>query len=85
MPFPTTQQENLPACSPHCPINASSREDVSSNFRVIGLTRLGIKPGSRAPEAYALTTRPSKLLEIDLLAIYNLGSRPTIARLFFKA
>ena len=29
---------------------------------VIGLIRLAIKPKSIAPEAYALTTRPSELL-----------------------
>ena len=35
---------------------------MNSNFKVIGLTRLGIKTQSTAPEAYALTTRPSELL-----------------------
>ena len=38
---------------------------MSSNFKVIGLTRLGIKPKSTAPEANALTTRPSELLPLD--------------------
>ena len=32
-----------------------------TNFKVIGLTRLGIKPASLAPETDALTTRPSEL------------------------
>ena len=36
---------------------------MNANFKVIGLTRLGIKPKSTAPEANALTTRPSELLE----------------------
>ena len=34
---------------------------MNINFKVIGLTRLGIKPESTAPEADALTTRPSEL------------------------
>ena len=35
---------------------------MNTNFKVIGLTRLGIKPKSTAPtEADALTTRPSEL------------------------
>ena len=33
-----------------------------TNFKVIGLTRLGIKTQSIAPAADALTTRPSELL-----------------------
>ena len=32
------------------------------NFAVIGLTRLGIKPKSTAPEADAFTTPPSELV-----------------------
>ena len=63
MPFPTAQQVNLSACSPHRPFNAerqmSSWEAVNTNFRVIGLTWLEIKPKSTAPGADALTTRPS--------------------------
>ena len=57
-------QVNLPACSPHCPFNAERQagEAVNSNFKVIGLTRLGIKTQSTALEADALTTRPSELL-----------------------
>ena len=35
---------------------------MNTNFKVIGLTRLGIKLESVAPEADALTTRPSELL-----------------------
>ena len=35
---------------------------MNTNFKAIGLTRLGIKPESTAPEAEALITRPSKLL-----------------------
>ena len=38
------------------------QEDVNTNFKVIGLTRLGIKPESTGPEADAFTTRPSELL-----------------------
>ena len=35
---------------------------MNTNFKVIGLTRLGIKPESRAPEVDGLTIRPSELL-----------------------
>ena len=35
---------------------------MNTNFKVIGLTRLGIKTQSTAPEADALTTGPSELL-----------------------
>ena len=35
---------------------------MNTNFKVFGLTRLDIKPESTAPEADALTTRPSELL-----------------------
>ena len=35
---------------------------MNTNFKVIGLTRLGIKPKSTAPEADALTTGPYELL-----------------------
>ena len=34
------------------------------NFKVIGLTRLGIKPESTAPEADAVTTRSSELATV---------------------
>ena len=33
---------------------------MNTNFKVIGLTRLEIKPEPTAPEADALTTRPSE-------------------------
>ena len=33
---------------------------MNTNFKVTGLTRLGMKPESTAPEADALTTRPSE-------------------------
>ena len=36
---------------------------MNTNFNVIGLTRLKIKPEFRAQEADALTTRPSELQE----------------------
>ena len=36
---------------------------VNTNFIIIALTRLGIKPKSTAPEADGLTTRLSKLLQ----------------------
>ena len=36
------------------------QEAVNTNFKVIGLTRLGIEPESTAPEADALTTRLSE-------------------------
>ena len=42
-------------------------EAVNTNFKVIGLTRLGIKPESAAPEANALTTRPFELCLNDLI------------------
>ena len=35
---------------------------MNTNFEVIGLTRLGMKPKSTAPDADALTTQPSELL-----------------------
>ena len=39
---------------------------MNTNFKVIGLTRLGIKPKSTTPEADALTIRPSELLGFDM-------------------
>ena len=39
---------------------------MNTSFKVIGLTRLGIKPKSTAPEADAHTTRPSELLYLCL-------------------
>ena len=35
---------------------------MNTNFKIIDLTRLEIKPKSTAPEADALTTRPSEQL-----------------------
>ena len=35
---------------------------MNTNFKVIGLTRLGIKPKSTAAETDVLATRPSELL-----------------------
>ena len=35
---------------------------MNTNFLVIGLTQLGMKPESTTPEASLLTTRPSELL-----------------------
>ena len=39
------------------------QEAVNTNFRVIALTRLGIKSESIAPEAKAFTIRLSELLK----------------------
>ena len=36
---------------------------MNTNFKVIGLTRLAIKPESAAPETDALTIWPSELLK----------------------
>ena len=41
---------------------------MNTNFKVIGLTRLGIKPESSAPEADALTTRPFELSALPACA-----------------
>ena len=37
---------------------------MSAKFKAIGLSRLGIKAKSTAPDADALTTRPSELSTI---------------------
>ena len=42
---------------------------MDTNFYVNDLTRLGIKPKSTAPEADALTTRPSELLKHSVLFV----------------
>ena len=47
---------------------------MSINFKVIGLTRLGIKPESTASEADALTTRPSELLKLGVPMAFWLSS-----------
>ena len=44
---------------------------MNTNFKVLGLIRLGIKPEFTAPEAGALTTRTSELLE-SLRQVYLL-------------
>ena len=85
MLFPTAQQLNLPACSSHCLFNderQAGRETVNINFRVIGLTPLGIKPEFTAAERTLLLlarigclnklqlstfTSTNELLEIHLL------------------
>ena len=48
MPFPMAQQVNLPACAP--------QEAVNTNFKVIGLAQLEIKPEAEAPKADVVTT-----------------------------
>ena len=37
---------------------------ANANFKVVSLTRLGIKPESTSPEVDAHTTRPSELLAL---------------------
>ena len=76
------QQVYLPACSPHCLINAAS---LNTSFSVIGLTRLGIKPESTAPEADAHTTWPSELvrhqtISFGLRKVSRWQANPTRAR-----
>ena len=44
---------------------------MNIHFKVIGLTRLGIKPKSTAPEADALITRPSELLNKNAAKLDN--------------
>ena len=44
---------------------------MNTKFKVIGLTRLGIKPASAGPEADALTTRPFELSNIYPLIMKN--------------
>ena len=64
VPFPTAQQVNcrLVHFTLSFPCQTSNREAVNTNFKVIGLTRLGIKSKSTAPEVDALTPGPSELL-----------------------
>ena len=50
---------------------------MNTNFSVIGLTRLGIKPESTVSEADTLTTRPPELLNSsnhDVLTVLNLNN-----------
>ena len=42
---------------------------MNTNFKVIGLTRLGIKLEFTAPEADAFATRPSELLNCEELLV----------------
>ena len=59
---------------------------MNTNFKVIGLNRLGIKLKSTAPEPDALTTRPSELLykyqncaadvSLSLEKFFALGAKP---------
>ena len=49
-------------------------EAVNTKFKVIGLTRLVIKPKSTAPEADALTIRSTKLLMPAMPISLHLGS-----------
>ena len=44
---------------------------MNTNFKVIGLTRLKIKPASTAPEADALCTRTFELLNVYPLIMRN--------------
>ena len=52
---------------------------MNSNFKVIGLTLLGIKPKFTAPKADALATRPTELFKLyaknDVL---GRASRPNV-------
>ena len=61
-----SQRLNLPACSPNCPFHAGRqagiREAVNTNFIVIGLNQLWIKPESTAPEADTFITGPWEIL-----------------------
>ena len=64
---------------------------MNTNFQVIGLTQLGIKPQFTAPEADALTTRPTELLiqldiaELDITALcvrfLNRASRSAVLQI----
>ena len=53
---------NSPMATPLSSMLRVKQEAVNTNFKVISLTRIGMKPESAAPEADALTTWPSKLL-----------------------
>ena len=46
---------------------------MNTNFKVIGLTRFGIKFKFTAPEANALTARPSELLIFHIIEYGKLG------------
>ena len=55
---------------------------MNTNFKVIGLTRLRIKPKSTASEADALTTRTSELfilpLTVLVLPLGHLSTQPSV-------
>ena len=55
---------------------------MNTNFRVIGLTRLEKKTESIAPEADALTTRPSELLRRTLCPMCALSNMNYEMKLF---
>ena len=44
---------------------------MNTNVKVIGLTRLGVKPESTAPEVDVVTTRPSELLNLCVLESFR--------------
>ena len=46
---------------------------MNTNYKVIGLTRLGIEPKSTAPEADALTARPSELFKVGETLVNKIG------------
>ena len=79
MPFQTAQQVKLQVCSHYC--GASSREAVNTKFTAIGLTQLGIKRKSTAPEADALTTRASEKIEYKS---ENVNSAEHVTNQYFK-
>ena len=43
---------------------------MNRNFEVMGMIRLGIKPECTAPEADALTNRPSELLKSSIICFF---------------
>ena len=52
-------------------LSVKQEKAVNTNFKVIGVTRLGIQPVSAAPEANILTTRPPELLNINMIISIN--------------
>ena len=53
---------------------------MNTNSKVIGLTRLRMKPESPAPEADALSTRPSELLRRRVSQITQTGNYTDIVQ-----
>ena len=47
---------------------------MHTNFKIISLTRLEIKPESSAPEADALTIRPESVSELNSMSQLNTRS-----------